>query len=122
MVKIPEKLTLEKRSLSEQVYYRNKKMILNLEIKGGERISEEQIAKLFDISQTPIREALRRLEKYGLLKIMPRQYAEVIKVTPEDRDHIGKIRVLLDTLSVEECIHNATDEDYYRLEEIANNV
>ena len=119
MAFIPEMPSIDKRSLSEQVYDRVKKMILDHEIKGGERISEEQIAKSFGISRTPIREALRQLEKYGLIRIMPRQYAEVVKLSPNDREHIGKLRILLDTLSVEECIENATEEDCARLEVLA---
>ncbi len=119
MAKIPMNQPIDKKNLSEQVYDRIKRMILNSEIKGGERISEEEIAKSFGLSRTPIREALRRLERYGLITIKPRQYAEVVKLSLEDKEHIGKIRILLDTLAVDECIGNATDEDCDHLEEIA---
>jgi DNA-binding GntR family transcriptional regulator len=111
--------SIERRSLSEQLYSSIKKMILNQEIKGGEKIYEEKIADSFGVSRTPIREALRQLEKYGLVVLRPRQFAEVVKLKPEDRYYIGKLRIVLDTFAVEECILMATEEDCNHLESLA---
>ena len=60
---------IQRQSLSEQVYHYIKRLILSGEIRGGEKIPEEKVAQQFGVSRTPIREALKRLEEYGLIRI-----------------------------------------------------
>ena len=74
------KIDLQRRSLSEQVFQHIRRMILSEELHGGQRIPEERIAQTFGVSRTPIREAMRKLEKVGLVKIVPRSHAEVMKI------------------------------------------
>jgi DNA-binding GntR family transcriptional regulator len=94
-------------------------MILNKEILGGERIPEEQIAKYFEVSRTPIREALRNLEKYGLVRIVPRHYAEVVKLQADATERLGILKLRIDSLAVGLCVDNATDADCDLLESMA---
>ena len=42
-----------------------KQEILSLELKPGQAISENEICSRFDVSRTPVREALRRLQEHG---------------------------------------------------------
>lgn len=42
-----------------------KQEILSLELKPGQAISENEICSRFDVSRTPVREALRRLQEQG---------------------------------------------------------
>lgn len=97
---VKQDLPLERRSLSIQVYEHIKKMILSREIRGGMKIPEERIAELFKVSRTPIREALRRLEADGLVKIQPRRFAEVITLKEGDRRHLTTLQIALETLAV----------------------
>lgn len=106
-------------SLSQQVYAHIKRMIMTQELKGGQKIPEEAIANIFGVSRTPIREAMRELEKNGLVTIYPRKYAEVVKVTPEDRKDVGMLRIQLDTLSVRLLCKTITEEQYEELKGIA---
>jgi DNA-binding GntR family transcriptional regulator len=110
---IPNKsVALEKpKSLSEQVFSHIKRMILSEEIKGGEHIPEERIAQAFGVSRTPIREALRKLEKFGLVKIIPHSHAEVVKVGPEDRKHIGEVRIQMEELTTRLLAAKASDDE-----------
>lgn len=105
--------------LSEQVFTHVKRMILAEEIKGGEHIPEEKIAQTFGVSRTPIREALRKLEKYGLVKIVPHSHAEVVKVGIEDRAYIGEVRIQLEELSTRLLAENASAEQCSTLYRIA---
>jgi len=107
-------------SLSDQVYRHIKGMILTGELKGGEKIPEEKIATSFGVSRTPIREALRKLEKHGLIEIIPRRHAQVIKLEPVDKMHVGQVRLQLDTLSVRLLAQRATDKDFRELKTIAD--
>lgn len=52
--------------LSERVYDRVRTMLVTLEIKPGTRIGIESLARTLGVSQTPVREALSRLEAGGL--------------------------------------------------------
>jgi DNA-binding GntR family transcriptional regulator len=106
-------------SLADQVYDHIKRMILTGKLKGGQRIPEESIAQSFGVSRTPIREALRRLEKNGLVNLFPRRYAEVARVTLEDKRHIGEVRIQLGALSVRLLAKRATPEDCGALRAIA---
>lgn len=48
-----------------------KKEILDLELKPGQAISENEICSRFDVSRTPVREALRRLQEQGFVHTIP---------------------------------------------------
>ncbi|MEX0802658.1 MAG: GntR family transcriptional regulator [Candidatus Binatia bacterium] len=61
-------------------------------LRANQKISENQIAKQLRISRTPIREALRVLERDGLVKLSPRRGAQVVEVTPEDACEIFLLR------------------------------
>lgn len=55
----------------ELVFDTLKKEILNLELKPGQPISENEICSRFDVSRTPVREALRRLQEQGFVHTIP---------------------------------------------------
>ena len=54
-------------SLADQVYNFLKDLIIKGELKPGERIVELEVAKTYDVSQAPVREALSRLSKEGFV-------------------------------------------------------
>jgi DNA-binding GntR family transcriptional regulator len=110
---------IERKSLADQLFIHIKKMILSQELKCGESIPEEKIAKIFGVSRTPIRETLRKLEKYGLVKINPRSQARVVEIGPEEAHYIGEIRSVLETLAVRSLAKEADEEDISSLKEIA---
>lgn len=94
------KFTIQKSSLSDQVYNHIKRMILSGELKGGDKVPEERVGQRFGVSRTPIREALKRLEEYGLIRVKPRSYAEVVRLTHEEAEQIAVIRAHLEDLAV----------------------
>lgn len=110
---------IQRQSLSEQVYEYIKRLILSGQIKGGERIPEEKVAHQFGVSRTPIREALRRLEEYGIIRVKPRSYAEVIGLDPNEAKSVSIVRAQLETLSVRLLAENGTDEDFDFLDGLA---
>ena len=67
------KQRLSGRSMSDQVYEAILSMILKLEIKPGEQLSEAQLSKNLGVSRTPVREAFQRLASLGLLDIIPQR-------------------------------------------------
>ena len=114
-----QKKDINHTSLPRQVYSHIKRMIITQELKGGQKIPEESIAQAFGVSRTPIREAMRELEKDGLIHIFPRKHAEVVQVGLEDKKHIGELRIQLDTLSVRLLCGKMTEEQHRELKSIA---
>lgn len=103
---------IEQRSIAEQLYYRIKRMILSGEIKVGEPILEEKIAQDFGVSRTPVREALKRLETYGLIQMRPRSRAEVIQFEGADAARkLALVRLRIEGLVVELLAESASAED-----------
>lgn len=78
------KLFKEHASLKDKVYLFLKDEIARGNLKPGERIKEKEIAKQFDISRTPIREALLQLEAEGFVKFLPRRGIIVRELTVKE--------------------------------------
>jgi GntR family transcriptional regulator, rspAB operon transcriptional repressor len=110
---------IHRQSLSDQVCHYIKRLILSGEIRGGERIPEERVAQQFGVSRTPIREALSRLEEYGLIQIKPRSYAEVVVLKPHEAGQLAVIRSQLETLAVSLLADCGTEQDFRELDLLA---
>ena len=74
----------EHTSLKDKVYLFLKDEIAQGNLKPGERIKEKEIAQQFDISRTPIREALLQLEMEGFVKFLPRRGIIVRELTVKE--------------------------------------
>ena len=73
-----------------------KAQIMNLDLKPGQYITDSQVAGALDISRTPVREALRRLEQEGLLINQARRGWKVYTLSLEDIHEIFDIKVSLE--------------------------
>ena len=91
---------LDSTNLRNQIYDIILGMIVRREIKPGEKIYEEQIAKQIGVSRTPIRETLCSLENDGIIKNIPRRGAFVNKLSRETIIEILQIREVLEGLIV----------------------
>lgn len=70
------------------------------DLKPGERLVETKLASQMQISRFPIREALRCLEKEGLVETRPFKGTRVVEFTPEDIEEIYSLRSALEELAV----------------------
>ena len=102
---------IESRPIREIAYDVLKKAIITGEIPAGERIVETEYADRLHISRTPLREALRKLERDGLVEYVMRRGVIVHAFTTEDVDQIYTIRNSLEMLTLPYIIENATPED-----------
>jgi DNA-binding GntR family transcriptional regulator len=66
-----------KRQASPQVFERLREMIIGLELKPGAVLARADLAQMFGISQTPVRDALIKLSEEGLVDVFP-QHATVV--------------------------------------------
>jgi len=80
------------RPLREIVYEELKMEILTGKIKPGTRMMEVELAEEMGVSRTPIREAIRKLEKEGLVVIEPRRGAYASQISTKDMVDILEVR------------------------------
>lgn len=66
----------------------------------GERIGEQAVAEMFALSRGPVRDALRILERQGLVEIRPRRGAFVVELARNDVADIFNVRCALLSLAV----------------------
>ena len=107
----------ESRPIREIAYDILKKAIITGEIPAGERIVETEYADRLHISRTPLREALRKLERDGLVEYVMRRGVVVHAFTTEDVDQIYTIRNSLEMLTLPYIIERATPQDISALRE-----
>jgi DNA-binding GntR family transcriptional regulator len=85
-------------SLAEQIAARLSERIVSGVYAPGQRILEQAVAAEFEVSRGPVREALRLLEKEGLVIILARRGAQVTNPTIEEVNEIFDIRAMLNGL------------------------
>jgi DNA-binding GntR family transcriptional regulator len=82
-------------SLPEQIAEQVSQRILAGELQAGDRIQEQELSESFGVSRGPIREALRILEKDGVVRIMPNRGAHVTALSVKEVREIFEIREVL---------------------------
>lgn len=102
--------------LSTQIYTDLKKKIEELEYLPGDRLSETILAKKYNVSRTPIKHSLSRLENEGIIFVKPQIGTFVSKI---DTNHIHEfftIRMLLEVAIIDEVIQNLSTNVILELE------
>ncbi len=92
------------------IYYELRKKIFKQEFKLDEPISERSLCEQFNVSRTPVREALKRLEYEGLIDIMPQKGAFVKELSIDAILRIYEIRLGLDPVAAHLCAVRATKD------------
>ncbi|MEV4085797.1 GntR family transcriptional regulator [Nonomuraea fuscirosea] len=83
--------------LTEDVYERVKSLTMNGELEPGARVNIYAVARLLDVSQTPVREVLSALESEGLLtKEALRGYSVAPVLNPAQVADLYQLRLLLE--------------------------
>jgi len=91
---------IEHSDLSFPVYQQLKKMILNGELKPGEKLLQEKLAQNLGISRTPLLKALQMLEFDYLVESIPRRGMFVKKLTEKEMMDIYDVREGIESVAV----------------------
>lgn len=110
--------SLENRPIRDTAYETLKHAIITGQIPAGSRIVETLYAEQLHISRTPLREALRKLERDGLVEYVLHRGVVVRAFTLEDIDEIFTIRNSMMMLILPSVIERVTDEDIDKLNAI----
>lgn len=106
------------RPLREIVYEQLKMQILTGRITPGTRMMEVELADEMGVSRTPVREAIRKLEKEGLVVIEPRRGAYASDISVKDMVDTLEVREDLEGLAASIAAKKITEEEDADLEEI----
>lgn len=87
-------------TLVETVYSYIKSDIASSYLKPDEKINLRQLSSRYQVSETPIKQALNRLVSEGLIISVPRKGMRVRKISPQEIEELFDIRLMLDTFFI----------------------
>ncbi|MCE4608454.1 MAG: GntR family transcriptional regulator [Caldisphaeraceae archaeon] len=112
------KESVRQAKFTDIIYELLKKDILNRRFEPKDKLSETYLAKIYDVSRTPVREALHKLEKEGLVVRMNDGY-HVNFLTKEQIIKLFEVRVVLEGYAAERAASNKNKELLKKLREKA---
>jgi DNA-binding GntR family transcriptional regulator len=95
-------------------------MIITLQLAPGAVVTELALSQKLEIGRTPIREALQRLAREGLVNILPRRGIVVSEINVTRQLRLLEVRRALETLVARTAARRATDEERTRLKELGD--
>ena len=107
---------LRRTPFTEQAYEQIRRRILANELPPGTQLLEQQLADNLGMSRTPVREAVMRLAREGLVEVRPRHGIRVLPVSASDMREIYEILTALEAAAAEACASRGlNDEEMARL-------
>ncbi|MBP0726101.1 GntR family transcriptional regulator [Bacillus sp. RG28] len=107
--------SIQKVNMEELVYSKLKLSIYNRFIRPGSQLVEAAIASKLNVSRTPVRAAIKKLEHEGYVQVIPNRGAFVIKPTAEEMKDAYSVRLLLEKQSAGLAAERISKEDIERL-------
>ncbi|QNJ93755.1 GntR family transcriptional regulator [Mycolicibacterium fluoranthenivorans] len=107
-------------SSGQRAYQTTKDQILSGVVRGGQLLSEVEVAASLGVSRTPVHEAFLRLAAEDLLELLPRRGAVVVPVPPQEATDLLEMRLALESAAVRRLCRNpdAVDALFTELAEL----
>jgi DNA-binding GntR family transcriptional regulator len=106
-------------TLTEQAYNRLEEMVVTLALAPGSVVAEQALSAELGIGRTPIREALQRLAREGLVLVLPRKAIIVTETDPRRQLLVLEVRRELERLLVRASAERATGGERRQFHDIA---
>lgn len=100
-MKLPAPAKTQRNSLVERAYQAIKRRIMDNAYPPGLQVLEQELALQLGMSRTPVREALIRLEREGLVEIVPRRGMRVVPISLSDMREIYEVITCLEARAAE---------------------
>jgi len=107
-------------TISETIYQYLKNGIVKGELKPNEKITERQIAQIFNVSPTPVREAFQRLAAESLLTIIAQREVTVSSATSKEIVEIFEVLRINDIYATEKALENLSDQDIAKIRQLTD--
>jgi DNA-binding GntR family transcriptional regulator len=86
----------------------------------GERLPQDMLARLLDVSRMPIRSAMGRLESEGLVEVHPHRGASVRALSAEEVSDLYEMRILIETFALRKTTLAISTEHFEQLEALSD--
>lgn len=106
-----ERTPTQSRENVAAVYRRLRRMILSGKLKGGQSLSQVQLALDFDTSRGPVREALRMLQQEGLIEAETNQQGRVVSYSIDDLEQVFSLLTLNAAMAIRAGADRLTEAD-----------
>lgn len=104
--------------LRDEVVVAIEKAVLTGAVAPGQRLVEAEIARQMGISKAPVREALRELERLGLVVSYPRRGTFVAAITPTVASEAYSLRAVIESYAARLAVRRCTERDLVGMEEL----
>ena len=108
------------KTLSQSIYEHLKESILNKELEPNQRINEQAIADSFEVSRTPVREAVVRLAAEGFVDIVSHREALVKEVSYKELKEVFQVIGVLDRLAAHMIVDTIDSHELTKLEKLTS--
>jgi DNA-binding GntR family transcriptional regulator len=105
-------------AVSDQVFEALREAILSLGLPEGTRLTEARIAQRFQVSTTPVREALQRLHQVGLVDREPPRGLCVHRLLPQEIRDVYQLRLALEPMALVQSAPHMTAADQDEISDI----
>ncbi len=107
-------------SLADKVVEQLREAILRGRFAPGEQLRVPVLTASLGVSPGPIREAMSRLEREGLVVMRPNRTAVVARLDRQDFEEVYSLRLALERLAVEYAVRNATPDDFADMQAVVD--
>ena len=105
-------------ALTDWAYTTIKESVLSLKLPPGAQLDIGQMAEQMGTSRTPVREALLRLERDGLIRVAPRVGFFVTEITKTDLRELFEMREMLESRATRDAGGSLSDQDINYLDSV----
>jgi len=108
--------------MKDQAYETLSYWIITGELQPNTRLNIYDLSELLGISRTPVREALLRLEKDGLVLMKANSWTIVAPINLEEAEHIYSVIIALEKLALQQAFIHLQKEDLIELKSLNENL
>lgn len=104
-------------TIADRIYDSLSDQIIRGTLPPGEKLRQDHIARDFDTSHVPVREAFLKLQAHGLAVSQPRRGMRVSELDPAELREVTDMRTTLEVLALQHAGLLMTSADLHRAEE-----
>ena len=96
--------------LAERAYRRLRQAIVRCEVEPGQRLRVDELSKQYEVSSSPLREALSRLAEQGLVQAFENRGFHVAPLTVQGIADLTRVRLLVECEALRDAMANGSDQ------------
>lgn len=108
----------KKQLIREIIYTKLSEDILYCRLKPGQRLIQDELTSMFNVSRTPLREVLTQLKSEGFVEYLPNKGVRVANLSVKEVSEIYNVRAVLEGYAAKLAAENANPENLGKLKKI----